>query len=311
MITGFCYTSPPMFMFGLILGVGTAVSQSFAYLFSRILAQRGWSMVRLLILSHVIMGLIALPLMLLFWNDQFLAWRTWFWPLMGASAFYVLGQTSFLTALRFTQPSRVAPLLGLKIVILASIAAVWLNLPLNTLQWIAVILATVAAFLLNYTGGANPPRTVIAVLAACLFYALSDTCIVFLIRAMQAGDSHLLASVRAVTLAYLFCGLIALPPAIRMKPAWRDWRSATPYSLAWLGSMACLFGAISIINVVLTNILQSLRGLVSIGLGVWVARAGHHHLESHTPRAVLVRRVIAAAMMTAAVGLYVWPTGGK
>ncbi|MFA7238299.1 MAG: EamA family transporter, partial [Phycisphaeraceae bacterium] len=115
-----------MFMLGLILGLGTAVSQSFAYLFGRIIAQRGWPMLRLLILSHVIMGLIALPLTLLFWNDQFLAWRVWFWPLMGASVFYILGQTSFLTALRFTQPSRVAPLLGLKIVILASIAAVWL-----------------------------------------------------------------------------------------------------------------------------------------------------------------------------------------
>ena len=133
-----------MFIFGFILGCATAVCQSFAYLFSRILSQRGWSMARLLILSHVIMAVITLPLLAIFWSDRFLAWRVWGGPLLGASGFYILGQASFLTALRFTQPSRVAPLLGLKIIILAIIASIWLNLPMNELQWGAVVLAAMA-----------------------------------------------------------------------------------------------------------------------------------------------------------------------
>ncbi|MEM6507538.1 MAG: hypothetical protein AAF711_19030, partial [Planctomycetota bacterium] len=57
--------------------------------------------------------------------------------------------------------------------------------------------------------------------------------------------------------------------------------------------------------IILGNILQSTRGLMSILLGVLIAKLGHHHIESHAPLKVVIQRAIAAAMMIGAIALYV------
>ncbi len=296
-----------MFILGLLAGLLAATGQSLAYVFSRRLVHRGFALARLLVMSHLLMGLAVLPLLPFVWTEDFHHPARWFWPVTGTAGFYLLGQIGLFYALRHTQASRVAPLLGLKIVILAVIAAVWLQLPLGPVQWLAVALTTAAAFVLNYTGGANPPRAVAAILLTCLFYSLSDLCIVHLIIGLNSDDNLIMASVRAMILEHLFCGLLAIPllPWLGSRKV-ADWRGVTPYATAWLASMFGMFAAIALVQVVLANILQSLRGILSVLFGALIARAGHHHLEAHAPRDVLIRRAIAAVMMTLGVGLYVW-----
>jgi hypothetical protein len=58
------------------------------------------------------------------------------------------------------------------------------------------------------------------------------------------------------------------------------------------------------VGVVYGNILQSTRGLISLGLGAASVKLGLLHLESKTSRSVFARRLIATSMMTAAVVLY-------
>ncbi len=296
-----------MFILGILCGLVAATGQSIAYLYSRQLVHRKFSLTRLLVMSHLLMGIATVPIMALTWKPEFQHVGPWFWPLMGTAGFYLLGQLGLFYALRHTEASRVAPLLGLKIVILAIIATLWLELPLGVMEWSAVALTTAAAFVLNYTGGSNPPRAVAALLVTCTGYSLSDLCIVHLVEAMNVDDNLLLASVRAMAMGHVFCGLLAIPllPWYGSRSL-AEWRGVVPYSLAWLGSMVGMFAAIALVQVVLANILQSLRGILSVILGAMVARAGHHHLEAHATRSVLVRRAIAAIMMTLGVALYVW-----
>jgi len=295
-----------MFVLGIIFGIGAATCQAVAYLFSRILFGRGVPMVRLLVMSHFAMGVAALPIVIIMWTDDLPGPAAWLWPVVGTTGFYLVGQTGLFYALRHTEASRVAPLLGLKIVMLAVLAVTLLNLPLDAMQWTAVILATAAAFMLNYTGGSIPGRAIAAILGTCLFYSASDLMIVQLVDAVQIGDDRLRAAMLATAMSYTFLGIVAAPflPWFGSRQI-ADWRSILPYAAAWLGSMFCMFAAIGLVQVVLANILQSTRGIVAVLLGAAVAKIGHVHLEQRTTRAVFVRRVIAATLMTLAVALYV------
>ena len=57
---------------------------------------------------------------------------------------------------------------------------------------------------------------------------------------------------------------------------------------------------------ILSTILQSTRGIMSVVLGATLAHHGWHELETRIDRQMLIKRVIAAALMTAAIGIYVW-----
>jgi drug/metabolite transporter (DMT)-like permease len=295
-----------MLTLGIIFGLLTAVLQATAYLFSRRLVSRGFSLIRLLVMSHVVMAVAAGPVLLFIWPTDMPPMRQWLGLVAAVGGTYLLGQVGLFYALRHTEASRVAPLLGLKIIVLALLAMAVLDLSLSPMQWGAVILATAAAFVLNKTGGTNPPKAVIAVIFACFCYSLSDLSITELVPAVRIDDSRIIASIRSTVLVYVLLGLVALPMLRWYGSAERaDWRGVVPYSFAWLGSMFCLFGAIALVDVVAATILQSTRGIIGVVLGAIVAAIGHVHLEKPTTRSVFVRRAVAAAMMTLAVAFYI------
>jgi hypothetical protein len=57
--------------------------------------------------------------------------------------------------------------------------------------------------------------------------------------------------------------------------------------------------------VVLANIVQSTRGLTSIGIALIVTKLGHTHLEAKMTKKTLGKRIIVAILMAFAVILYV------
>ena len=76
----------------------------------------------------------------------------------------------------------------------------------------------------------------------------------------------------ALLVTYVFIGLIVSPLAIveyaRIpRPTNRDWFAAGEYSLAWLLAMFGLYACIGFVGVILSTILQSTRGIVSVVLG--------------------------------------------
>jgi drug/metabolite transporter (DMT)-like permease len=293
-----------------------AAASAISYLISRHHGNRlaGGSL-RLLVQAHFLMGICSLPLVALLWPRTAPPPAAWLLPLVGSTACYLVGQAAVFALLKRLDASSVAPLLGLKIVVLASIVAFVLGHPLSTRQWVAVGVSIVAATFLRRAGAGVSARLLAGVLVACLFFSLSDICIVALIDGLQTPPpaevtlgpalGRFRAGVLAMALTYALCGGIAacFVPGVSRRHA-GGWGPAAQYAAAWLGGMVALYTCFGIVGVVFGNILQSTRGIMAVGLGAVLAHMGWHDLEQRVDRLSLVRRLVAAALMTAAIGIY-------
>ncbi|MEO0476411.1 MAG: EamA family transporter [Planctomycetota bacterium] len=318
-------------LLGILLGLGSAFCSSLAYLASRRFTVRHagyeenqlqWrGPLRLMVCSHVMLSVVCgvAYLVLRPTGDQQPA--DWSWAITTSvfvALFYLLANTLLFFALRQTEASRIAPLLGFKVVLLAFVTQFILDEPLVVQQWIAVVLATAAAWVLGASGNRLPWATVALTLAACAGFVSSDTFIDQMVPAwlpegvpydVETPEGRLAAvkaSMTGMSLCYVWCGIIAVALLPIAKP-WQatHWKGSAPYAVAWITAMVCLFSAFALIGIVLGNILQSTRGLMSIVLGVLIVKLGHHHIESHAPLKVIIQRAVAAAMMIAAITLYV------
>src|SRR5688572_23519070 len=112
-----------MLIVGVMCGLVTAFCQAVAYLFSRrYVVSHHTSVLRLMVIGHAAIGvacLAALPLVA--WKDL-PPLRLYAVDMVGAGGFYFVGQVLLLGTLRRTDASRVAPLLGLKVVFVALVA---------------------------------------------------------------------------------------------------------------------------------------------------------------------------------------------
>lgn len=291
---------------GIGLGLTAAISQSAAYLQTRhLVGGESGSRMRLMFVASLIQGAVCLALLPLVWTADLPPLRVYFVPLLVTSGTFLGGQVCLFTALRYAEASRVSPFLGMKIVILALLTRFVMGREITGLQWIAVGLATAGALALNAAGGRLPVRAILAILMTCIGYSISDLFIRVTIDHM-APVPPLRASLVAVVMTYIVCAVAVLPLWWRMRDIRvLDVRRATPYALTWLASMALLYACFAEIGVVLGNIVQSSRGLISILIAPLVARGDWSHLETKTPAGAVVRRAAVALLMMLAVALYV------
>ncbi|MCE9613596.1 MAG: DMT family transporter [Lentisphaerae bacterium] len=293
---------------GIALGVGAAALQSLTYLQSRhVVGQAADGQLRLLVVAHAIQGAVSLALLPLLWPANMPDWTLYAGPIMVESLGYLAGQACLFAALRHTEASRVAPFLGLKVALLAVLTWLLRGRGLTPMQWTAVALAVSAAWLLHWTATTRTPaKAIFALLGACAGYAISDLYIGVAIERM-APVSPLHAALTACALSYAFCGLSVLPLWGRVRHiGWSDVRRSSPYALTWLSGMGLLYTCFALAGVVLGNIVQSSRGLISILIAPWLARhADWGHLETAHPPHAVARRAACALLMTAAVALYV------
>ena len=295
-------------LFGILLGLAAATCQSITYLQSRhFVGHAAGGRRRLLLLGHAIQGVISFAVLPWLWPKEMPALRQYLFPLLMSAGGFLVGQTFLFSTLRSVEASRVAPFLSIKIALLATLAWLVMGRTLTGWQWAAVGLAVAGAWLLNWTGGHFPARVLITILLTCAGYAVSDLYIRALIESL-APVPPLRAALVGVALSYIVCGVAVLPVGFGIgKITWSDVWRATPYAATWLVSMVFLYACFALINVVLGNIVQSTRGLISILLAPIMARSDDWgHLETaQSPHAIL-RRAVVAVLMTGAVALYVW-----
>jgi len=306
---------------GIIVGLLAAGCQSVFYLLSRRFVVRpGHTSRELFGLSHLWMGIVALGLAPVFWSPQAPPVATYLWPLLGSVAFYLWGQLGLFQVLRRTPASRVSPLLGLKILMLAGAATLATHTPalqrllvvrpVVAVQWIAVIASVVAAFMLYETGGRLTGVAVGWILFACIGYTLSDLSIVALVERLAVmGQPR--GSWFGCCLSYCLAALVGV--AVLPRGCWADAakrRAAFPVALAWLLAMGFLYLSFKLLGVLFGNIVQATRGLLSIALGAVVAHWQLHHLESHVPSTVLARRIAAAVLMFLAIAVFLASRAG-
>lgn len=292
-------------LLGIVFGFSAALSQSFSYVFSRVFVSRHERGVfDLFVLSHIIMGGWSVALLPFLWPDAMPAPRVFSLDLLGTTLFYLAGQVGLFQALRHTDASRVAPLLGLKLPLL-TVISVLLGAHFTPGQWGAVALSVLGAAALNWSGKRLPWASAAWVLWACLGYSLSD----IYIRRLMEHFSHLSSmfhrAALGTCLSYVLCGIVGLVllPWLRARKP-RAWFEAVPYSVAWFLGMLFLFGCFGQIDVVFGNVIQASRGVISILFGVGLAKAGLTALEQRVSRGVLLRRIGAALLMIGAIALF-------
>ncbi len=294
---------------GILLGLAAALLQSTSYLASGAFV-RTYHRANLALLArgYVIMGALSAAALPFAWpaGGAVPPFGSYALPMLLCTLFCILGQAGMFLTLRTTEASRVSPLLSLKILMLA-LASLVLGLErYAAVQWLGIALSVAAALLLSRAGRAMPLPAILWLLFTCASYATSDYYIREQFGLFIPPLSFVRASVVITLLSYAtggIFGLAALPFTGRFPiRVWTHY--ALPFALTWLGAMMCLFACFGLIGIVHGNIVQSTRGLISIGLGYLVARAGHAHIEERVGRSVLLRRAVAAILMMLAVALF-------
>jgi drug/metabolite transporter (DMT)-like permease len=306
---------------GITAGLISAACMSFSYLLSRHHAitqppgDRQAAALGLLLRAHVVMGLMAAAVMAVVQSSALPPPAKFIGPLTASAGLYLLGNAILFSLLKNLEASRLMPFLGLKVFILALVVAMFLGPPPSITQWLAVALSVAATALLQGAAGGLPKEALGRVLVVCLCFALADIFIVRLIDALEhsrSGSSDRLHdAILAVLLNYVVCGLACGP---MLLAGWRRpaaggagpaWRTAIAYAATWLIAMAALYVCFALIGAVFGNVVQSTRGIMSVVIGATLAHLGWHELEQRIDRAMLLRRIAAAALMTTAIAVYV------
>lgn len=295
-----------MVLIGIILGLSAATCNSVAYLLSRAFLQKHHqSHFHLLAVSHLILAAVSVGLAAFLWPENMPPIRDFGLPLLGTALFYLAAQACFFLALKKTEASRLSPMLGAKIIILALISVLFLDASFTGLQWTAILFSFIAAILLTGAGSRVPTIAIVLITATCLGYCMSDINIAKLIPSFTPEMELIPASLFSTSLYFIICGIVSLIMLICLRKTPKAmWKDAIPFSILWYTAMLCLFGCFGTVGIIYGNILQSTRGIISVVLAAFVSMMGFHRLEQKVSRWVLIKRIFAAALMTAAVAMF-------
>ena len=295
-------------LLGIFIGLAAALLQSCSYVVSGAYARESgrpaWT---LLAPSFLLMGLAALAGLPFAWPAGRPDWGVMLPAAAGSILLCMAGNGATFLMLRHVDASRTSPLLALKVPMLAAAGAL-AGRPCTPVQWCGVALVVFAAALLSGAGRSIPAAAWAWLLAACATFCASDACIVLSYEGAReaCGGSTAWYTLFSLCVIYVVGGIasaVVLP--LQGVPPRATWvRYALPHAACWLTAMALLFACFALCGLVLGNVVQSTRGLLSVGIGWALARAGFTRLEERVSARTTVRRVIAAVLLVAAIALY-------
>lgn len=292
-------------LLGILFGFGAAVFQSTSYVGSRIFSHKyPDKTLHLLSLSHIVMGVFALLMLPFVWPKTMPRFGEYAISLIACSGFYLFGQALLFIALKTSSASRVSPLLGIKVFILALIGIIFLGQRFGLLQWTAILMSVIAAAMLSRTGEKLSLKGLLWILLTCVSYCLSDINIKILVNHFSGlGLWH--SAMLAACLSYITCGVAAAVLFFLVpRPTKAMWEYSMPFAAAWFVGMLFLYACFGSIGVVYGNIVQSSRGILSILMGAALVRYNFEYLDQRVPRSIFFQRLAAAALMSGAIALY-------
>ena len=292
---------------GIICGLASALSQCAAYIFSKKYIHKDGTSFQLLIASHFIMGIFAaICLGILLVENDLPSFRIYWRQLLQVNIFYLFGQMGFLMAISKTEASRIAPLLGVKIIFIASLGIFFWDQHLSLWQWGAIILCFNGALLSNWSGKSITLSGSLWLLLAVVGYSLADISIKQLINCInnEIGEG-VLTIFLAMSLSYFYLGLFSLlvilfPCSVKFKHL----KPALKFSCCWFVAMFLLFACFGLIGPLFGNIVQSGRGIIAVIIGAVIAKFGWSEHEERLARSILIRRIAAALLITCAIILF-------
>lgn len=294
---------------GIIAGITAALLQSLSYVFSASFMCRYRSPIRLLLFSQLGMGLLSMVMLFFFFPtavfEQPLRFTLY---LLAWILVFVLGQSAFFNTLRRIEASRTSSLLGLKIIVLAVFSIVLLRQPLTGMQGIAVLISTIAAIGMNWSGGARFSLSgMLWLFLTLVAYSLADITETEIVRLFASGNM-IHDAFKAAFLCYFVLGIFSAPLLLRYRWTKRQFVKAFPFALAWLFSQVALLACFGLLGALFGNVIQSSRGIISVLVGILLAKIGMGKYDSTISRAMWIRRAVCSVLM--ALGIILYAAGG-
>ena len=289
--------------YGIAAGFLSVLFMCSSYIFSRSYIRKYQDPVKLSIFSQLVMSVGGVILLIVYSSFGSIPWSGSFFALLAGQVFtFIWGQTSFFMLLKEVEATRASSLIGLKLIALAVVSTVMGNM-LSGVQWLAVLLCTVAAVGMNFSGGRLSLRAVFWLIMAAFGYALCDICITQMMIIMP-GKSMLFNAVGVMGCCFTLLGIAVLPALVKYPLRKTELTDSVPYSLVYLGSMLFLYTCFGLIGVVFGSIIQAGRGIVSIVLGILLLHFGLEKNEPQVSGKIWIRRSIMAVFMLSAMILY-------
>lgn len=299
-------TRNQLMIFGIVAGLSSAVIQSGSYISSRHFMAKYHSAKELTIYSQLIMGALGLAALPFACPEritggtgtEFTLWMLLWLIVMPA------GQFCFFRTIREIEPSRIASLLGLKIIVLSLIFVFVFRNPLSGGQWLAVLMSTAAAVGMNWSGGSKfTPKGLMYLALTLTTYALADITETRLVRMIDSGNM-LYDSVAISAASYGLLGVLTIPALRFVRFDAVRFRAAAPFAVTWLLSMTALFACFADLDTVFGNVVQASRGVIAIGLELVLLSLGFSGEKVAVPPRMWARRILAALLMTAAIIIF-------
>ncbi len=297
---------------GIVFGLSAAFLMALSYVFSKRFILTYGSPFQLTVYSQLIQGIFGIIVLSflagkyeypLYSADNGIDWvNLGFVVIAGATS--MTGNFCFFRLLKELEASRSSSLLGLKMIVLGLISSIFIGEDLNLQQWLAIVLASVAAVGMNFTGGRIPLKAAVWLMLTLLGYSSSDLSVAELVFRIE-GEGCCPAFV-ANGICCLFSG-IAMLPLLFLKQMPKKicmFTDAAPYALGWFTGVMCLLCSFDLVGVIFGTILQSARGVISVIFGVLLVRMGVPGYEPIVRRADWIRRFVMSVLMVLALALY-------
>jgi len=240
---------------GIFSGLAAAFFQDCGYVFSRLYVHAGRAASHLLVFTQLLMGLVSLVLLPFIWHTGAVRDGGFLLPLFCCALCSMGGQYFFFEAEKDVEPARISSLMGLRVVLLAIISALFFGERYDVLQVTGIVLAAGSAVLMNRSSGKHDAAGMGALSMALLFYAVSDLSVWHLIRALET-DSILKSSLLAMSFASILQALIALPGFLRMKTK-REFVRALPFAGSWFIKQILLYLCYALLGPVFGNVVMA------------------------------------------------------
>lgn len=218
-----------------------------------------------------------------------------FWMILLMCALVLLGQTCYLSAMRYGDASFVVPMLGCKIFAVAGLSVAFFDQTYSSTVYFAALGAFVSLFFLNDGKLRGSPLALMFILLTCVFFAVAD---IIVVHVLQNGMGVLELAVFVFVVPAVL--LMPLSP-ILFKDDWKVDRAFSKtlfiYAIVhFIGLVILMYAFKQAQEATMINIVQASRGFIAVGVVYLMARFGFSQIEQLTRRQ-LISRLIGGLMM--------------
>lgn len=294
---------------GVLSGLLAALMQSLSYLGGRRFLVQCGNVRQLLIASMVICGIAAWTLAFFFLDiSKLFTWKMLVLLIMSNGGF-VLGQWGFFCAQKHIESSRIASLLGLKVLVVMLLSIIMVRAQFSFWQYTAIVTAALSAMLMNWSKGKLDFNGMGYLFMALIGYAFSDMGIQLIVAYLQCSNP-IVGGLSGYVLTY---GTMGVGAILLMKPlrvSWKMVAGALPQGVCWTISMWGLYVCFGLIGAAFGNVIQASRGVISLVLGIVLSYFAINGLEQKQSVGVWLRKAVAAILMFGAIVLYALTSKG-